>query len=331
MGRVQPVVHHGHGDPLALDALRPGGLDADVRVVRAVEVPLARIQGVVDLRIVQRAALGFALLRVLGVLLILVGVDGVGHGTRRQLGGSGHPEVVRARAEVVQNPEAVPEPQAESYYQAKDIRGDLPALGVQQVGADGRQVPGPGLDDRVRRLGEVQPEVVRVLCGVDRTPGGRSQDQARRRVCGAARVRHRLGVHGVIPRLPLEAGDNHVVDARGHAAPHAEVADAARQEAVVTECQQGPVAVVQAADRIVLAGRVRPDVRGAGRARKVDLEDVVIVAVLDASRHRRPQRQGRGRGEGVPVVVGRLGRGGPRAQPRAQPRAHDETEGDQQE
>ena len=235
MGRVHPVVHHGHGDALAPGALRPGGLDVDVRVVGALQVPLARIQGVVDLRIVQRAGLRFALLRVLGVLLILVGVDRVGHGTRRQLSGSGHPEVVRARAEVVQNPEAVPEPKDESHYQGIDIRGDLPALGVQQVGADGRQVRGPGLDDRVRRFGEVQPEVVRVLCGVDRTPGGRAQHQARRRAGGAARVRHRLGVHGVLSRLPLVAGDNHVVDARGHIAPHTEVADTARQEAVVTE------------------------------------------------------------------------------------------------
>ena len=63
---------------------------------------------------------------------------------------------------------------------------------------------------------------------------------------------------------------------------------------------------------------VRPDA-----PRQVDLEDVVIVAVVDASRHRRPQRYGRGRGEGVAVVVSRLGRGNPRTQ--------HEAEGDQEE
>ena len=99
----------------------------------------------------------------------------------------------------------------------------------------GARFPVLGLDDRVRRFGEVQPEVVRVLWGVDRTPGGRTQDQARRRAGGAARVRHRLGVHGVVPRLPRVAGDNHVVDARGHTAPHTEVAQDIREEAIVTE------------------------------------------------------------------------------------------------
>ena len=53
MGVVEPAVDHGDVDAFSLDACRPNIFHINVLVVAIVQVPLASVQGVADLRVAQ--------------------------------------------------------------------------------------------------------------------------------------------------------------------------------------------------------------------------------------------------------------------------------------
>ena len=53
MGVIDPAVNHGDVDAFTLDACRPNIFDINVFVVAIVQVPLASVQRIADLRIVQ--------------------------------------------------------------------------------------------------------------------------------------------------------------------------------------------------------------------------------------------------------------------------------------
>ena len=132
MGVVHPVVDNGDVDAFSLYAVRPDGFDVDVPIVGTVQMPLARVQGIVDLRVVQRARACFALVDEIGVFSVLDGVDEKGYGTGFRNKGRGYPDVVRARAEVVPDLETDSCPETGACERdGVDICGDLFAIRVQ--------------------------------------------------------------------------------------------------------------------------------------------------------------------------------------------------------
>ena len=221
MGEVHTVVHDGDVDAISRDAFRPGGFCVDGPSDKTVQVPLACVQRVADLRVVQRPSPGSALVYEFRVLRVLVGVDRIGKGGRPDIRRSGDLEIVSARSEVVPNEETsrltVPIDSG-SYF--VDIHRNLCAVGVEHLYSQRRnwQKAKPldagsvndeqinCSDDQVRGLGEVHPEVVRVACRANIPRRQGIDTQVHGRADGAAGVRRGLGVQPVVPDCPLAGG-----------------------------------------------------------------------------------------------------------------------------
>ena len=102
MGVVHPVINHGDVDPCAIDALHPYSFDIDVfsAPLLIAQVPLAAVERVVNLGVVQGGRRGFAGVNKSSVIGIFIGVDRVRNWVSSITAGNGHFDVVGARVEV---------------------------------------------------------------------------------------------------------------------------------------------------------------------------------------------------------------------------------------
>ncbi len=100
-----------------------------------------------------------------------------------------------------------------------------------------------GVEGQVRSFGEIQPEVIRVGCRVNRARGWRIEIQVSCRVDGAARARYGLSVQGIVPGSRPVTADADVVNSAWETPPDMKGGLPARKAAVAIGYQQVAVAI----------------------------------------------------------------------------------------
>lgn len=71
MSIVHPVVDHGDTDALTVYAIRPHGPEVDILSNRTAQMPLAYVQRIADLRVIESVSLSLAVVKKLSVFGIL--------------------------------------------------------------------------------------------------------------------------------------------------------------------------------------------------------------------------------------------------------------------
>ena len=119
-------------------------------------------------------------------------------------------------------------------------------------------------------------------------------------------VRCHLRVQCVSPRSNVVGTKNrNVVDTAWKNRPKMNIMLRARYE-IVIDSNQAAVAIMQLPPAIETSGGVYPDVGVSGCTGQVQLEDIRVEPVINASGYRGAQRKIGRRAKGIPMVVSRL-------------------------